>query len=124
MKNGDLPAMPSGVLQDGHNCGEYPLNAGFSKREELAARFMAAWIIHHGAAHDYSYSSQAAAQCAIDDADTLLANLSAPESVVKLPAHAGLVTWKSELERAHDAGYDRALNDVIKALNDAGVKYE
>ena len=122
MKNGDLPAMP--IQIDGGEQYATVAYEGFSKREELAARFMAAWIIHHGSAHDYGYSSQAAAQCAIDDADTLLANLSAPESGVKLPAHAGLVTWKSELERAHDAGYDCALNDVIKALNDAGVKYE
>lgn len=35
MKNGDLPAMPSGVLQDGHNCGEYPLNSGLTKRETI-----------------------------------------------------------------------------------------
>ena len=35
MKNGDLPAMPSGVLQDGHNCGEYPLHTGFTKREAM-----------------------------------------------------------------------------------------
>lgn len=75
MKNGNLPAMPSGVLQDGHNCGEYPLHAGLSKREELAARFMAAWIIHHGSAGDYGYSSKAAAQSAIQDADALLAEL-------------------------------------------------
>lgn len=31
--NGNLPAMPCGVLQDGHNCGEYPLNVGMTKRE-------------------------------------------------------------------------------------------
>ena len=73
--NANLPAMPCGVLQDGHNCGEYPLNTGLTKREELAARFMAAWIIHHGAAGGYGYSSQAAALGAIQDADVLLAEL-------------------------------------------------
>lgn len=35
-KNGDLPAMPSGVLQDGYNCGEYPLHPGLTKRERFA----------------------------------------------------------------------------------------
>jgi len=35
MKNGDLP-MPSGVLQGGHNCGEYPLHVGLTKREQFA----------------------------------------------------------------------------------------
>ena len=38
--NGDLPAMPSGVLQDGHNCGEYPLHVGLSKREQFAMAAM------------------------------------------------------------------------------------
>lgn len=40
MKNGDMPAMPSGVLQDGHNCGHYPLNAGLTKREMFAMEAM------------------------------------------------------------------------------------
>ena len=53
----------------------YSNHRGLSKREELAARFMAAWIVHHGAANNYSYSSQEAANLAIGDADTLLAEL-------------------------------------------------
>jgi hypothetical protein len=39
-KNANLPAMPSGVLQDGHNAGNYPLNAGLTKLE--------LFCLHHG----------------------------------------------------------------------------
>ena len=82
MKNADLPAMPtheiiSACSPDG-NSGPYDytvVNPGLTKREELAARFMAAWIIHHGSSGDYGYSSQAAAQSAIQDTDALLAEL-------------------------------------------------
>ena len=75
--NGNLPAMPQThsdnlCQQTGTVKAEH---AGLTKREEFAARFMAAWIIHHGSAGGYGYSSQAAALGAIQDADTLLEEL-------------------------------------------------
>lgn len=77
MKNGDLPAMPQ------HNsetlCQQTgtpnPMHSGFTKREELAARFMAAWIIHHGSSGDYGYNRKQAAQDAVLDAEALLEEL-------------------------------------------------
>jgi hypothetical protein len=74
--NGNLPAMPypEKLLQDSE--GLYTIHqTGLTKREELAARFMAAWIVHHGASGDYGYSSSAAALSAIQNADALLAEL-------------------------------------------------
>ena len=40
LSNSDLPAMPCGVLQDGHNAGHYPLNTGLTKREQFAMAAM------------------------------------------------------------------------------------
>jgi hypothetical protein len=82
-KNGNLPAMPvmmTETLVAAADSGAFKAVeriSGFTKREELAARFMAAWIIHHGASGDYGYNRRQAAQDAIQDADTLLAELEA-----------------------------------------------
>lgn len=69
IKNGDLPAMPMWCEQI-----EQQLH-GLTKREMFAAQFMAAWIVHNGAARDYGYSSSEAAKSAVEDADALLAEL-------------------------------------------------
>ena len=81
IKNGDLPAMPvldesreqqyNGVTTTVHSVLSY----GLTKREQFAAQFMAAWIIHHGAANNYGYNKESAANDAIDAAETLLAAL-------------------------------------------------
>lgn len=71
--NGNLPATPIEFSGFGQFAPE--AHTGLSKREEFAARFMAAWIIHHGSSGDYGYSSQAAALGAIQDADALLEEL-------------------------------------------------
>lgn len=69
MSNADLPAMPSGVLQDCHNAGNYPLNLGLTKREELSARFMAVWIpLYAGEGFDHNE----VARIAIDSANALI----------------------------------------------------
>lgn len=77
IKNGDLPAMP--ITTDEAICQmtgtTKPEFSGLTKREQFAAQFMAAWIIHHGAANNYGYNKESAANDAIDAADTLLAVL-------------------------------------------------
>lgn len=71
MKNADLPAMPSGVLQDGHNCGEYPLNAGLTKREQFAMAAMQGLCANN---NEYT-SFEHLANSAVQHADALLAEL-------------------------------------------------
>ena len=48
---------------------------GLTKREMFAMHFMASWINHHGAANDYGFSANGAAESAIECADALLAKL-------------------------------------------------
>ena len=78
IKNGDLPAMPSGVLQDSYNCGEYPLHKGLSKREQFAMAAMQGLLAnttlktHIGLA---GYDSRNISECAVVMADALLAEL-------------------------------------------------
>lgn len=73
MKNGNLPAMPIELSGFGQFAPEVHL--GLTKREQFAAQFMAAWIIHNGAARDYGYSGLEAAKSAVEDTDALLAEL-------------------------------------------------
>lgn len=68
--NGDLPAMPSGVLQDGHNCGEYPLNTGLTKREMFAMAALQGIL-----SCDNSEFTNVASISAVAHADALLAEL-------------------------------------------------
>lgn len=74
IKNGDLPAMP--ITTDENICRmtgtTKPEFSGLTKREQFAAQFMAAWIIHHGAANNYGYSRETAVNDSIADADALL----------------------------------------------------
>lgn len=69
MKNDDLPAMPSGVLQDGHNCGEYPLHTGLTKREMFAMAAM------QGILSTMIMRPEDAAEKAVKYANALLAEL-------------------------------------------------
>ena len=71
MKNSDMPAMPCQPLgQDGMPSHE--MTYGLTKREMFAMHFMQAWIQHHGAAGDYGFSKECAAESAIECADALL----------------------------------------------------
>ena len=78
--NGDLPAMPSGVLQDGHNCGEYPLHAGLSKREQFAMAAMQGLCadivsVYENLCGDGTVPTEYVAKQAANMADALLAEL-------------------------------------------------
>ncbi len=42
--NKDMPAMPSGIYQDGHNTGQIPLHEGLTKLEHFAGLAMQAMI--------------------------------------------------------------------------------
>lgn len=66
IKNGDLPAIPVWCANSDQQL------YGMTKREQFAAQFMAAWIIHHGAANNYGYSRETAINDSIADADALL----------------------------------------------------
>ena len=70
--NGDLPAMPCGVLQDGHNCGEYPLNSGLTKREQFAMAAMQGLLVN---AERNSLSFDTVHTQAVKCADNLLEEL-------------------------------------------------
>ena len=73
IKNGDLPAMPCGVLQDGHNCGEYPLNIGLTKREQFAMAAMQGLLVNMG--RNGLDSVKQVSDIAVAAADALLAEL-------------------------------------------------
>lgn len=82
IKNGDLPTMPSGVLQDGHNCGHYPLNTGITKREQFAMAAMQGILsglpfekLNVAAQNAKILPDVLLAKMAIDAADALLAEL-------------------------------------------------
>ena len=77
--NGDLPAMPSGVLQDSHNCGEYPLNTGLTKREQFAMAAMQGLLSgQNGSANLYESAPdwvRNVSEASVEFADALLAEL-------------------------------------------------
>ncbi|WP_289281527.1 MULTISPECIES: hypothetical protein [unclassified Methylophaga] len=83
MNNGDMPAMP---FEGGQNSGMQP-HTGLTKREELAARNMAALLSAWPGAESLGYSgvsdSQLAKQ-AIDTAYTLLSELEKPKQLTEL----------------------------------------
>lgn len=71
MKNADLPAAPSGVLQDGYNYGHYPLNVGLTKREMFAMAAMQGLCANNNEYNSYQHL----ANSALCHADALLAEL-------------------------------------------------
>ena len=85
MKNSDMPAMPMGRTNGGGYWLKSDLGDGYAeqskpafgltKREMFAMHFMQAWIQHHGAAGDYGFSKECAAESAIECADALLEKL-------------------------------------------------
>ena len=75
-KNCDMPAMPINN-PDLSKCLEVVVDGskGFTKREKIAMYAMSGWIIHHGSANNYGFSSKDAAISAVECADALLKEL-------------------------------------------------